>query len=754
MLEPRRLAARAAAHRMAQSLGERVGETVGYRVRLDSQIGPRTRIEVVTDGVFTRMILDDPTLDGVAGVIFDEFHERSLDADLGLAFARHSQELLRPDLRLLVMSATLDIVAVAALLGDAPVVESSGRMFPVSTRYLGRGERLEDHVAGAIARALAAEDGGLLVFLPGQGEIRRVTERLAERIASSEVDIVPLYGALGIAEQDLAIAPAQPGRRKVVLATDIAQTSLTLEDVRVVIDAGQSREPRYDPASGLTRLVTVRASRAAVDQRRGRAGRTGPGVCWRLWDEAETRGLAAFDQPEIQQTDLARLALDLARWGERDAQNLAFLDPPRSGALAQARELLGQLGVLNAAGDLTAHGLAIAAMPLPPRLAHMILHGAASAQALRAAQIAAILTERGLGGRSVDLTVRLQNLYRDRSARGRAALDMADRWARTAGRSGSGTPLGDGRLLALAFPERVAKARGGPGEFLLVNGRGAAVDPGVSLAREGWLAVAELGGGVARDRVFLAAPLDERSIKIDFAAHLNWQTSLIWSPAGSPRAVETLYLGKIAVDERQVPHPDATVVVAALIEEARERGLEAFAWGSGATALRSRAAFAGLTDLQDTNLLNTLPTWLGTALGTRPVPLTRISDVELTRALETLLSWEAKAQMQTLAPLTWEAPTGSRLAIDYGAEAGPRVDVRVQELFGLKQHPTVGHGQCLTLALLSPAHRPLALTRDLPGFWSGSWTDVRKEMRGRYPKHLWPEDPANALPTRRVKARG
>ncbi len=421
MLEPRRLAARAAAARMAATLGEAVGATVGYRVRLDSKISSTTRLEIVTEGVFTRMILDDPGLEGVAGVLFDEFHERSLDADLGLAFAFDSQTHLREDLRLLVMSATLDGARVSALLSDAPVIESRGRMFDIETRYLGRDTRgvLEDQVVRAVRGALEREGGGMLVFLPGQGEILRVAGRLEEALDDPSIDIAPLYGAMDAADQDLAIAPSPPGRRKVVLATAIAQTSLTLEGVRVVIDSGLARVPRWNPAGGITRLATVQASRAAVDQRRGRAGRTAPGVCWRLWDEAETRALPAFDRPEILETDLTRLALDLARWGAGEGAALALLDRPPAPAMAEARRVLAEIGALDAAGQLSPHGAAVARLPLPPRLAHMVLAGAAAGNARRAALIGVLLTEPGLGGRDIDIGHRVEALSKDRGQRAR-----------------------------------------------------------------------------------------------------------------------------------------------------------------------------------------------------------------------------------------------------------------------------------------------------------------------------------------------
>jgi ATP-dependent helicase HrpB len=757
VLEPRRIAARAAAERMAATLGERVGETVGYRVRLASRISARTRIEVVTEGVFTRVILDDPGLDGVAAVLFDEFHERSLDADLGLAFARDAQAVLRPELRLLVMSATLDAVPVAALLGDAPVIESQGRMYPVETRYLGRDAavRLEDQVARAVVRALAEETGSLLVFLPGQGEILRVAERLAERVRDPAVEIAPLFGALEPAAQDRAIAPPPSGRRKVVLATSIAQTSLTIEGVRVVIDAGLSRVPRYDPASGLTRLETVRVSLAAADQRRGRAGRTQPGVCYRLWDERETRGLVPFDRPEILEADLARVALDLAGWGAADT--LAFLDPPPAAALAEARGLLQRLGALDGAGALTGHGRRMAAIALPPRLAHMVLRAAASGQAERAARIAALIAERGLGGRAADLETRLAGFARDRGPRARDAATLARRWAAEAGRAAGAAPLSDALLLAEAWPERIAKARGGLGHFQLASGRGVYVEPTESLAKAPWLAVAELGGGEARDRILLAAELDPAELTTAFADRLTREARLERDAGGRLKAKEVVALGALVIEERLIANPDPALILAALLDEVRAKGVSAVPWGEASAALRARAAFLRhldptAPDLSDAALIAALDDWLAPILAGKSA-LGQLTDRDLETALRSRLDHAAQRRLDAEAPARFEAPTGSRFAIDYAAAGGPRVDVRVQELYGLTRHPAVA-GLPLVLALLSPAHRPIQLTRDLPGFWRGAWSEVRKEMRGRYPKHLWPEDPAAAAPTTRAKPRG
>jgi ATP-dependent helicase HrpB len=762
VLEPRRLAARAAAERMAKTLGEPVGQTVGYRVRMQSRVSAKTRIEVVTEGVFGRMILGDPTLEGVGAVIFDEFHERSLDADMGLALARDAQAVLRDDLRLLVMSATLDGAAVARLLAGAPVIESLGRAFPVDTRYLGRDERLrlEDRVVRAVERGLAEETGSLLVFLPGQGEIRRTAELLAERIKRPDVRIAPLYGALDPRDQDHAISPAPEGLRKVVLATSIAETSLTIEGVRVVIDCGLARVPRYDPASGLTRLATVRVSRAAADQRRGRAGRTQPGVAYRLWDEAETRALPAYADPEILDADLSGLALNLARWGAKDASGLAFLDPPPAAAFGEARSLLQRLGALTADGVLTAHGEALAEFPLAPRLAHMVLKAAETGQSLRAARIAALVSEHGLGGRDADLRHRLDNFDRDRGPRARDARALADRWAGLAGKSGRGEALDDGLLLAFAYPERIARARGASGEFQLVSGRGAFVEQTDALAREPWLAIAELGGGERRDRILLAAPVEQADLAVVFADQIEIEDRLEESGAGRLRAKRITRLGRLTLREEIDENPDPILIATALADRVRVEGLKGLNFGHGAEVLRGRVEFlrglgeADWPDLSDAGLLARLEDWLVPLLpGKRS--LAALKPDALEGAVRALIPWNRQRALETALPARWTAPTGNSFAIDYGAEAGPRVDVRVQEVFGLSDHPTVANGKIpLILSLLSPGHKPIQTTSDLPGFWRGSWKDVRSDMRGRYPKHVWPEDPASTAPTARAKPRG
>lgn len=757
VLEPRRLAARAAAERMASMLGECPGETVGYRTRLQSRIGPSTRIEVITEGVFTRMILDDPGLAGVGAVLFDEFHERSLDADLGLALARDSQAVLRDDLRLIIMSATLDIAGVSRLLGDAPVIEAQGRAFPVDTLYLGRNpaERIEDAMARACLTTLGDQTGSILGFLPGQAEIHRVLGLVRDRLRDPSVDVVGLYGALDKAEQERAIAPSPPGRRKLVLATSVAETSLTIEGVRVVIDSGLSRVPRFEPSSGLTRLATVRVSRSSAEQRRGRAGRTAPGVCYRLWDEETTRGLVAHQRPEILEADLTGLALDLARWGARSAEGLALLDPPPAGAFAEARAVLTRLGALDEAGRLTGHGQRLAGLPLSPRLGHLVACAADAGAARLGARIAAVLSEPGLGGRDVDLRERLRGFDHDRTPRANDARKLVDRWARAAGQPGG--DLGEidpGPLVAAAFPERIARARGKPGEVLLASGRGAFLDATDPLASEAWLAVADLGGGDARDRIRLAAPLDVAAIE----GNLTVEDRLTREPSGRMVMRRLRRLGAIVVDERITGTGDARAVMALLREEVEEGGVARLPWGERSSDLRARLAFVstldeGWPDCSDDGLLASRETWLWPLLDGLQ-SLDRLTDVALEQGLRALVPWDRQRALDQLAPARLATPLGSA-AIDYAADGGPRVDIRVQELFGVTVHPTVGGGRVpLTLALLSPARRPVQVTRDLPGFWKGSWSAVRAEMRGRYPRHPWPENPAEALPTNRVKPRG
>ena len=757
LLAPRRIAARAAASRMAAERGERVGETIGYRVRLDSKISKATRIEVVTEGVFTRMILDDPELAGAACVILDEFHERSLEGDLALALARDAQAALRPDLRILVMSATLDAARVSALLDDAPVVVSEGRMFPVDTRWRPRAPhaRIEDEMASAAAFALSQDEGDVLAFLPGAGEIERTASLLREKLNDPRVDVWPLYGALSGVDQDAAIAPSPEGRRKIVLATSIAETSLTIEGVRIVIDSGLTRRPRYEPALGLARLETVRASQAAIEQRRGRAGRTAPGVCWRLWAEAETRSLPAFDRPEMLDADLANLALDLAAWGVSDPASLCWLDPPPKAAWAQARGLLTRLGALDAQGQLTDHGRALSKLPLPPRLAHMVL-ACADDEALTAAELAILLTEQGLGGRGADLEARVQKLRRDRDKRSIAARALAERIARLAGKPAvrdAQAPAGP--LLARAFPDRVAKARGGGG-FVMANGRAASVEIADPLAREAFLVIADAGGAADRARIFSASPITQAEIEALFGDEIETRNETwIEKETGAARARRVRAFGRLVLSEGPAQAVSKQDLQSALIDMAREEGLAALPMHDAAQTRARVALMRALEgeswpDWSDEALMADLEAWLPAALG----QARSLKDADVNAALLNALPWDLRRKLDAEAPLRFATPAGGAAPIDYAADGGPFLDVRLQEMFGLGVHPSIAGGRmALAVRLLSPAGRPLQTTRDLPGFWRGSYAGVRADMRGRYPKHPWPEDPINAEPTRRAKPR-
>lgn len=800
VLEPRRIAARAAAERMAQTLGQKVGETVGYRVRFGSKISRSTRIEVVTEGIFTRQILDDPELSGVAAVLFDEFHERSLDADLGLALARDAQQGLREDLRILVMSATLDGARVAKLLGGAPVIASEGRAYPVDTRYLGRKPdvQIERQMADAIATALRADAGSVLAFLPGAAEIRRTQTFLAERVSDPNTEIVPLFGALDATVQDRAISPPPKGQRKVVLATSIAETSLTIEGVRIVVDSGMARVPRYEPDIGLTRLETIRASRAAVDQRRGRAGRTEPGVCYRLWDEPQTASLEAYTRPEILSADLSSLVLDLAHWGASDLSTLAFLDSPPVPALTEARALLRELNALDEKGRITPEGNSLRALALPPRLARMIVDSHRLGSGEEAALIAAILTERGLGGDSADLDARLDNFRRDRSQRAQSARQLAERWAKQVATSDDGardssspSPLaGEGRgegavsssarkstptpnpspqgggelstgiMLALAFPDRVARNRGN-GSFVLANGRGASIEQTSALAKSPYIAVAELTGTAANGRILLAAPITQTEIEQQFADHIQTDDEVTFDKSAMAlRARRRKKLHAITLSEQPLSIAPSADSARVLADGLVGVGVDRLPWSKPLKQWRDRVMFLRAAspdewpDLSDNALAESRGEWLVPALFNK-TSLAGFSAGDLSDALMSLLPWELRARLDREAPTHFEAPTGTSLPIDYEAEQGPTIAVRLQELFGLTVHPSIAKGKIpLVLELLSPAHRPVQVTRDLPGFWRGSYAAVRTDLRGRYPRHPWPEDPASAPPTRRVKPRG
>lgn len=761
VLEPRRIAARGAAEYMAREIGDKLGGLIGLKARLASRISKATRIEVVTEGVFTRMILDDPELTGVGAVLFDEFHERSLDADLGLALALDARTGLRPGLRLLVMSATLDGARVARLMDGCPVIESEGRAYAIETRYLGRSPaRLEDAMSDAIVKALREETGSVLAFLPGQGEILRTAERLRERVRDPAVDIVPLYGALDMQTQDRAIAPAPAGQRKVVLATSIAETSITIQGVRVVIDSGLARVPRYEPDVGISRLETVRVSRASADQRRGRAGRTEPGVCYRLWDEPETQGLLPFAEPEIKASDLSGLVLDCAEWGA-DPRTLRWLDTPRDGLLKAAEEDLSAIGAL-AGGRITALGRRLRALPLPPRLASMLIGAAQHGATERAATIAAVLVERGIGGRDPDLAVRLQTFARDRSRRAEDLRRLASGWARAA-REDIAARDDDGisaaGLLALAFPDRIAKARGQPGQFLLASGRAGSIDPVSHLARAPYIVAAELQGKAAATRILLAVEASDSEISVIARESIEEGDEIAFDDASqSVRARGVRKLGAITLEARPRPLRRDEDVSAILAQGAVRLGVARLPWSKAQLQLRTRVAFlrqAGfdLPDLSDEALSLDAGAWLQPYLAGS----SRLADIaaeDLGQALDALLSWAQRQVLDAEAPTHFQAPTGNRHALDYEGAGAPALHIRVQELFGLTAHPAIADGRLpLTLHLLSPAQRPIQITRDLPGFWKGSWASVKADMRGQYPRHPWPDDPANAPPTTRAKPR-
>jgi ATP-dependent helicase HrpB len=674
------------------------------------------------------------------------------------------------------MSATLDGARVAKLLGDAPVIASEGRAFPVETRYLGKkiDAPLERQMADAIAMALRADPGSVLAFLPGAAEIRRTQNFLGERVHDASIEIVPLFGALDAAVQDRAIAPAPKGQRKVVLATSIAETSLTIEGVRIVVDSGVARVPRYEPDIGLTRLETVRASRAAVDQRRGRAGRTEPGVCYRLWDEPQTASLAAYTQPEILSADLSSLVLDVAQWGVSDPTTLAFLDSPPAPALKEARSLLRELGAIDADGRITAEGKSLRALALPPRLARMIVDSHRLGAGEEAAEIAAVLTERGLGGDSVDLDARLDQFRRDRTQRASSARSLAQRWASQVGSSenaaghtsaATATPQGGGEpttgvMLAFAFPDRVARNRGN-GSFVLANGRGAAVDRTSALARAPYIAVAELTGTAANGRILLAAPITQADIELRFADQIEIADEISFDrSAMALRARRKRTLHAINLSEAPMALQPSMETARVLADGLIASGLDRLPWSKPLKQWRDRVMFLRAAegeswpDLSDDALAAQREAWLVPALHDK-TSLKEFSSGDLSDALMTLLPWELRARLEREAPTHFEAPTGTMLAIDYEAEQGPTIAVRLQELFGLNTHPSIAKGAVpLVLELLSPAHRPVQVTRDLPGFWRGSYAAVRSDLRGRYPRHPWPEDPASAMPTRRVKPRG
>ncbi|MGN6848430.1 MAG: ATP-dependent helicase HrpB [Sphingomicrobium sp.] len=787
LLVPRRLAARAAAEFMAGELGEKAGETIGYATRLDSKIGKKTRVVAMTHGVFLSRIQSDPELAGISAVLFDELHERSLDNDLALALALDSASALRPDLRLVAMSATLETERFQKLLDNPPTIVSEGKSYPLEIRYAGRdaSARIEPQTASAIRRALGEHEGSLLAFLPGVAEIERTADALGT--LPPNVDLHKLHGGIEPAAQRKALSAPPPGRRKLVLATSIAETSVTLEGVRVVVDSGLARRPRYDRGAGLTRLVTERASRAAVTQRAGRAARQGPGVAIRLWEEAATASLPAHDPPEILEADLSSLLLTSLLWGEADPRRLPFLDPPTAAALDEVRRRLASIGAVDEHGRLTADGRAIAALPLEPRLAHMLLDASTRGFGAAAVDVAVLLTEGGLGGNDPDLEMRWRRWRSESSARAEAARKLVGRLAQqvplppreglAVGSAAAGSmPVAElrsaptpnpslpgrgedlAKALALAFPDRLSRRRDASGErWQSVGGRGFRLDPASSLGGSQWLAIGEVAGHASGARILSAVAIDERDVLDLFADRIETHHDGDFDPAtGSVTPTRSRRLGAIRLSSGPDPSPDQAAIEQALLNGVREHGLDLLPWDERSRQLRLRANFASCFDstiapLDDQMLVERLGEWLPPLL-TGKRRLGDIAPSDLAHGLEQLIGYKGVRGLDRLAPAEFITPAGSRHPIDYSAPAGPTVEVRAQALFGLSQHPSIANGQVpLILAITSPAGRPIQTTKDLPAFWSGSWRDVAKEMRGRYPKHPWPDDPASAAPTVKTK---
>jgi ATP-dependent helicase HrpB len=771
---------------MACLRGEVIGETVGYRMRLDTKVGPTTRIEVVTEGILTRLLQHDPSLRTYGIVLFDEFHERSLQADAGLALCLETQRLFRPDLRLLVMSATLDVGPVADLLGGAPVLSSTGRLFPVETRYLDQplSGALDAAIVQVIRGSLARESGSILVFLPGMAEIRRLERTLGEAHLGSNVLIAPLHGDLPQDAQDLAIAPAPPGLRKIVLATSIAESSLTIDGVRIVIDAGLLRLPRFDPRSGLTRLDTIRVTQDSADQRRGRAGRIEPGVCYRLWTEREQRSLVPRRPPEILDADLAPMLLDLALYGIDNPTAVAWLSPPPSGAILQAKELLAQLGALDNAGHITSHGRQLADIPVHPRLAHMLVSAKELHLTKLACEIAALLSERDIlrgpsGWRNADLRIRLDVLHERPDQVTGAAIDhpacrrvrqTAALWLQQlspASEKKTAVETTDslddvGLLLALAYPDRIAQRnRGGESRYLLANGRGAFFATTDPTASEAYLVIADLDGSQPWARINLAAPISQETLERVYADRIRTVDSVAWDErTQAVRATRKRQLGSLVLSEHLLASPDSSLIHAALLAQIKQRGLDILAWTSALRQWRSRVQFlrrmdctVPWPDLSDETLLETLEQWLGPYLD-RMIRLDQVQRMDLGPPLRALLTWEQQRRLDRLAPAQVTVPSGSQITLDYEHGDSPVLSVRLQEMFGCRDTPHVMDGQVpVMLHLLSPARRPVQVTKNLASFWASAYHDVKKDLRGRYPKHDWPDDPLAAPPTAKPKRR-
>lgn len=788
MLEPRRLAARAAAVYMASRLGEKAGQTVGYRMRMDSKTGPNTRIIVVTEGVLTRMLQDDPSLGDTGLVIFDEFHERSLNADLGLALSLETQAVLREDLKLLIMSATLDGEKVSELLGAAPVVRCRGRVYPVDTIYAppAKSIPLEKAAVNAVRRALAEQSGDILLFLPGEREIRRVESELLSGALPGNVEVRPLYGQLPQAEQDSAVAPAVEGWRKVVLATSIAETSLTIEGVRTVIDSGLRRTQRFSPRTGMPRLETLLISKASADQRRGRAGRTAPGVCYRLWSPEEHDRLPESDAPEILEADLSGLALELALWGVRDPAQLAWLDAPPPAPYAQATALLRQLGALDAAGAITPHGRRLAALGTHPRAAHMLLRAAGLGAAPLACRLAALLQERdpmrGPATGSCDLTLRVEALLRYEASAGREAGGGDPAALRAAARASRGLlaqlraaapeaalsadndsadavaadPFLCGLLLSFAYPDRIGQRRGG-GAFVLSGGRGAAMGESQHLAREPYIVAVSVDDKGTQSRIMLAAPVEERDLLANHEDKISELSQVYWDEdSKSVKSRRRVMLGELSLKETGHERPSPEEAARVLMQVIAGEALGPLPWDKGTIQFRERMAFMhrldrSWPDVSDAGLTDSLEEWLLPYLvGCRS--LRDLQRLSLRDALEGLLDWERKRELDREAPTHIAVPSGSRIAVDYSDPAAPVLAVKLQEMFGLKETPLIGNGRVpVLLHLLSPARRPVQVTADLASFWKSGYFDVKKDLKGRYPKHYWPEDPHQAIPTSRTR---
>ncbi|MGC3982911.1 MAG: ATP-dependent helicase HrpB [Steroidobacteraceae bacterium] len=786
MLEPRRIAARSVALRMASTLGETAGQTVGYRTRLDTKVGKHTRIEVVTEGILTRMLQHDAALEGIGIVIFDEFHERSLQADLGLALCLDVQATLRDDLKLLVMSATLDGAAVAKLLGDAPIVTSQGQSFPVTTHYRAAGSAqrklwqdndITRDVAATIARAVQEEPGDVLVFLPGQGEIRRVQTLLQDASLPANTLVLPLYGELSPAEQDRAIAPSETGKRKIVLATNIAETSLTIDGVRVVIDSGLERRLRFDPVTGMNALELLRISRAAADQRRGRAGRTQTGVCYRLWQESEQDLLTAHTTAEILESDLLPLTLELAAWGIQQAGALRWLDAPPAAHFTQARELLSLLGALDKDGKINSHGRAMAQLGTHPRLAHMLIKARELQLEALAIELTALLGERDLlrsrsRDRDVDLRSRIEALHgaaipnNDVDQGGkqrvlRSAEQLARQLRASSSRSEAAQLYETGRLLALAYPDRIAQKRGESERYLLSNGSGAVLNTPQSLSKAAYLVVAQLDASERDARIQLAAPIELEELETDFVAVIEQRERIEWnSREAIVTATQERRLGALTLASKRLDKPDTTRLLAAMLQGIRELSLTCLPWSEAAKQLRTRMQFAHQHDRQgqwpnvdDAHLLATLEDWLAPWLDGIS-RRSQLQQLDMHQALIALLSWDQQQHLNDIAPTHIRVPSGSNIALDYSG-AVPTLSVRLQEVFGMTETPRVGGGSVpVLMELLSPARRPVQVTQDLASFWARGYHDVKKDLKGRYPKHYWPDDPLQAEATARAKPRG